>query len=417
MNHHPGPQPPHKAASTELAYPPPAPVDPGEYHKEQAETRSRVTALAMAVLIHGLIFALLAWIIVGTFTPPETMIEFVPPEGETKPVIDRDTFAKRVLRHSPAPGGPAINVIDQIAPAEVSIASVEAPSDTFGSGIGDAFGQGYRGNGPGPVGGPVGIPPVLKNRCSQTDRLRRLREGGGTPALDRQVVRALDWLKAQQNADGSWGSNYPVAMTGFALLAFCGHCETVDSPRYGPNLVKAINYLIGKARDGNGLMASKPGSHTSYGHGIATYALAEAYSLNKNARAKTKRISTALRNAVPVIIEGQTKGGGWLYGYGQSGTGDLSISGWNIQALKAAELTGLKFSGMARCKKNALAYLRAAVTSEGLYKYRIRDGERGRLSLTGVGVLCGRMLGTKLANEGRELRGDPRQAPRAVPLL
>ena len=82
-----------------------------------------------------------------------------------------------------------------------------------------------------------------------------------------------------------------------AILAFSGHCETVDSPKYGKTLVKAINYLVAKGESNQGLLASKPGAHAPYEHGIATYAMAEAYSLNKNARAKVKRMSGTLRNA------------------------------------------------------------------------------------------------------------------------
>ena len=53
-------------------------------------------------------------------------------------------------------------------------------------------------------------------------------------------------------------------MTGFAILAFSGHCETVDSPDYGDTLIKAINYLVEQSRANSGLMASKPGQHSPY---------------------------------------------------------------------------------------------------------------------------------------------------------
>ena len=168
---------------------------------------------------------------------------------------------------------------------------------------------------------------------------------------------------------------------------------------------------MGYGRDHDGLMA-KAGGHSSYEHGIATYALSEAYSLNKNSRTKTKSISSALRNAVPIIIEGQTKGGGWLYGYGQGGVGDLSVAGWNIQALKAAKLTGRKFTGLDRAMKSAREYISTASAPNGLYRYRIKDSDNGRLSLTGVGVLCARMLGKPQANEDVSFKAILAQKPR-----
>jgi hypothetical protein len=105
-----------------------------------------------------------------------------------------------------------------------------------------------------------------------------------------------------------------------------------------------------------------------------------------------------------VIIEGQTKGGGWLYGYGQGGVGDLSVSGWNVQALKAAKLTGRKFSGLDKAMKKAREYISAASAPNGLYRYRIKDSDNGKLSLTGVGVLCARMLGKPQGNEDTSIK-------------
>ena len=66
-------------------------------------------------------------------------------------------------------------------------------------------------------------------------------------------IRGLDWLKANQDPEGSWGgkdkdaqgnpkSSDKNAMTGMALLAFLGHCELQDSPDYGPTVQKAIKF-------------------------------------------------------------------------------------------------------------------------------------------------------------------------------
>ena len=106
---------------------------------------------------------------------------------------------------------------------------------------------------------------------------------------------------------------------------------------------------------------------------------------------------------MPVIIEGQTKDGGWLYGYRQGAGGDLSVSGWDVQALKAAKLTGRKFTGLDKSMKRAREYISAACDPNGLYRYRI-DDKPGKLSLTGVGVLCARMLGRPEGTEDKSLK-------------
>jgi hypothetical protein len=381
--------------------------------RESAERNSKFAALGMAILVHGLIFALLAWIVLDVMNddPPEIIVESA--QGESDIPIVKKEFMQNMQQKPSAAASQASTVISAAVLSPVALPTIEDSFEdaAFGMAIGDGdFGAGGLGLGTG--GGGMGVPGSMKGRCNQADRAKRLRENGGKPEYDRKVVKALDWLKEQQNQDGSWGSGYPVAMTAFAILAFSGHCETVDSPKYGPTLVKAINYLVDFGRQNNGNLGAR-GGHLSYEHGIATYALAEAYSINKNSKTKTKSISTALRNAVPIIIEGQTKGGGWLYSYGQNGVGDLSVAGWNIQALKAAKLTGRKFTGLDKAMKSARAYISAAAAPNGLYRYRIRDTDNGRLSLTGVGVLCARMLGSPEGNEDKSFEAILAYNPRA----
>jgi len=94
--------------------------------------------------------------------------------------------------------------------------------------------------------------------------------------------RALDFFKAKQNADGSWGAKDKGAMTGFVILCYLGRCETPDSRTYGDTVMKGILYLVelGKKNpDGIFLGKSKTPTRPTYEHGIATYALGEMYTL------------------------------------------------------------------------------------------------------------------------------------------
>jgi len=380
--------------------------------RDSAENQSRLASLGLAILVHALIFGLLAYIVIegAQENPPEIIVEAA--QGDSEIPVQKKEFLQNMQQKPSAAASQATTVISSAAISPVSLPTIEDSFENpdFGMSTGDGdFGAGGFGNGAG--GGGIGVPGSMKGRCNQADRAKRLRENGGKPAYDKKVVKALDWLTEQQNEDGSWGNGHPVAMTGFAILAYSGHCETVDSPKYGKAIINGINYLVGYGRENDGYLGKK-GSHLPYEHGIATYALAEAYSINKNAKAKYKKITPALSNAVPIIIEGQTKGGGWLYSFGHGGTGDLSISGWNIQALKAAKLTGRKYTGIDKAMKNAREYISAASAPNGLYKYRIRDNDNGRLSLTGVGVLCARMLGKPMANEDESFKAILAQKPR-----
>jgi hypothetical protein len=360
--------------------------------KHQQENRSGAASLAIAALVHVGLFALLALVVVSQIQDPPPEFIVAATQGVDDPKINKQEFANSPKQKPAAPSAKPSALVTANVSSPVAVPSLDIPTDTpsLGNSFGDGFGSGGLGDGFG--GGGMGIPAAMKGRCDAADRAKRLRESGGEAKMDRAVVQALRWLKGKQNEDGSWSATYPAAMTGLCLLAFCGHCETVDSPEFGVTVAKAIAYLVEKGDSTGGMMVSVNGNTTSYEHAICVYALAEAYSLNKNARKPFAKISPVLKDAVPIIIDGQTGQGGWLYGYNTSGDGDLSVSGWNVQALKAAELTGLHFSAIGAAKKKASKYLEEAATEDGNYKYRLANPD-GKESLIGVGLLCSRMLG------------------------
>ena len=370
------------------------------------ENRSKAVSLGISISIISLLMVLLAWWTITALKSEQIDLVISATQSEQEANIDKKQFQNSV-RHKPSrPSSRPSNAIVAHNSSSISVPSIDGiVSPDIGSSFGNGFGGGGFGDG---LGGGLGVPTTMKGRCSTSDRLSRLTAAGGKREMDRSVLHALRWIKTQQHPNGSFGNKFPVAMTAFALLAYCGHCETVDSPEFGKSVKAAIEYLLAVAAQNKGYMATTRDRNLSYEHGIAVYALSEAYSLNKNARSPLKRISPTLKVAVPIVLEGQTNGGGWLYSYGSNGTGDLSISGWNIQALKAAELTGLKFSGLARGKAKAVRYLEAAEDpngTDGFYRYRVTDGHKGKLSLTGVGVYSARMLNapSRLENKALDL--------------
>ena len=368
------------------------------------ENRSKAVSLGISICIISLLMVLLAFITIVIFKEEQIDLIVAASQGEQNAVIDKKQFQSSI-RHKPSrPSSRPNNVIIAHNSSSISVPSINGISSLdLGSSFGDGFGGGGFGDG---IGGGIGVPATMKGRCSTSDRLARLTAAGGKREMDRSVLNALRWIKTQQKPDGSFGTKFPIAMTSFALLAYSGHCETVDSPEFGKSVKAAIEYLLAVSEKGKGYITTSRDRNLSYEHGIAMYALAEAYSMNKNARARFKRISPALKIGIPIVIEGQTNGGGWLYSYGSNGTGDLSVSGWNIQALKAAELTGLKFSGLDRAKQKAVRYLRSAEDpngTDGYFRYRVTDGQKGKLSLTGVGAYSARMLGAPSKLEDKSL--------------
>jgi hypothetical protein len=117
------------------------------------------------------------------------------------------------------------------------------------------------------------------------------------------------------------------------------------------------------------------------------------------------RLESVLKKAVNVITDAQDPMGGWSYGFtsGSGGTEDMSVSGWCIQALKAAYNTERRFSGVERALDKAVKkYLPAIQDERGAFKYR-PENANGKPTLTGAALLGMQMwdaMGTPEYNTG-----------------
>jgi len=229
---------------------------------------------------------------------------------------------------------------------------------------------------------------------------------GETPASEQSVLRALRWLQSQQQTDGTWSDgHWKAGFTGLALLCFLGHGETPGhSAEFSVVVTNAINAIVAEGAAQQGCLSFDHGfdnNESAYGHAIATYALCEAYTMTKD-----PRIEPVLRQAVDIICKAQRSDGGWAYKYDTSPDdpknkrdpikSDTSVSGWQIQALKAAHLTGLPgiedevHPVLAKSMNNLN---RVLDPKDGSYGYRKADDSYDKKGnryhfLTGVGVLA-----------------------------
>jgi len=62
--------------------------------------------------------------------------------------------------------------------------------------------------------------------------------------------RGLAWLAKSQAADGSWGKQYTVAVTGFACLAQLAAADEPFQGNQGRRLVRGLNYLLSQQKEG-----------------------------------------------------------------------------------------------------------------------------------------------------------------------
>ncbi|MDD5706313.1 MAG: terpene cyclase/mutase family protein, partial [Kiritimatiellae bacterium] len=172
----------------------------------------------------------------------------------------------------------------------------------------------------------ITLPRIFIGSRSAPERARLSDLGQGNASTETAVIRALRWLKQNQQADGSWLNNKN-AMTSLAILCFLAHDERPGVSReFGDSVQRGIEFLL-RSQPADGQW---PGN---YEHFIAAYAMCEAYgmTMNPNLRASAER-------AVSVIIRGQHRSGGWDYAAKQSDRDDTSVTGWAAQALKAASM-------------------------------------------------------------------------------
>lgn len=333
-----------------------------------------------SLLSHLLLIVLVGGYVFGRTTQPKTVFTGtpVPPVQDVKepgPQLNEGAASSSSF----LPGAPTL----VSGPADLEMISVLAavPTNTFLSGPvidGPVL--------PLPPRGPDGPTSPNHGPLSRTAEgiQKGLDENGGKPASQNAVLRGLRWLSDHQNKDGSWGVKYKGAMTGYALLAFLGHGEGVESPAFGGNVRNGMERLIeeGERKQGRLSFSSRwEGNQAPYEHGVATYALAELYTFTHE-----PRIIPVLTEAVAHITAGQNPDGGWDYGYATgSKRTDLSVSGWNIQALKAAHVTGLKLPGVDQALDRAMPMVKRLQGKEGGFGYVKAEN---RYSLTGVGVLA-----------------------------
>ena len=356
---------------------------------------STISSIIISVLVIVLIFLVLGiFLLPNILKETPTIVTYAASLNEENEVQVKKVN-NQIQRKPSAPSNSMTKVIaaNTVSPTAIPVPDIDVVTPNADFGDGEDFGGGWGDGGDGGgAGGFAGIPATMRSRCSKEDRLARLRQTGGTIEGEAAVVKALDWLQATQNADGSWDKTHPVAMTGFAILAYLGHCETPLSEKYGETVLKGITYLVNNGLKNDGRLTNKDlGSiQWVYDHGIATYALAESYTFCKQLNINIPDLDTVTEKASDIILQGQTNEGGWLYKFPSTGGGDNSVGFWQIQALKACKHTGLwtdsKFKSTIR---KALGWLEKVQGKNGAIGYRNNPAQSP--GLTGGGVLAFQM--------------------------
>ena len=245
-------------------------------------------------------------------------------------------------------------------------------------------------------------------------RARAVEIYGGTEGTERAVEMGLEFFTRCQFADGHWsldqlpdgmesGDEFlpgqmgsDTAATGLALLSFFGAGYTHQSDKHRETVGRGLDWLVSGQKPEGDLFTGGSDYTWFYSHGIATIALCEAYGMTRD-----PRLREPAQKAVRFIVDSQDSDrGGWRYR--PRIESDTSVSGWQLMALKSAQMAGLKVPRQTlRRVSDWLDKAQADGGSRYVYNPHAgntptqRPGRRPNLAMTAEGVLMRMYLGWK----------------------
>ena len=241
-----------------------------------------------------------------------------------------------------------------------------------------------------------------------------LAQGGGTEGSEKSVALALAWLAEHQLPDGSWSydlrqcpscggkcrnrgtNNSTIAATAMGVLPFLAAGNTPTTGKYKRVVAQGINYLLDQGMETENGTSFHDGPGNMYAHGLATIAICETYAmLAPRERARYRQLEYAAQEATRFIEYAQASDGGWRYT--PKMPGDTSVAGWQMMALKSAELASLEVS------KTTLfgmrSFLRDVVALEDGARYAYMRDSSESLATDAIGLLCRLYLDWDVRNE------------------
>jgi hypothetical protein len=226
---------------------------------------------------------------------------------------------------------------------------------------------------------------------------------GIEPKKAEALARGLDWLARHQAGDGHWGlhdfdqhgkcncanagGSHDVAASAFALLPFLRagvtHQATDKEQQLAKIVERALKWLI--TRQG----ADGAFSGNGYEHALATICICEAYGLTEDPNLKGPA-----QRAINCCVAWQHTAGGFRYS--PRIPGDMSVSGWFVQALHSGAMAGLNVPKATWTGVNN--FLDSVGNAEGSgYGY---TQPQPAPTMTATGLLCRQMMGWQAKHVG-----------------
>jgi hypothetical protein len=262
------------------------------------------------------------------------------------------------------------------------------------------------------------VPNAFRLRVAR-DRSGIVWRNGGGPQTEAAVQAALKWFADNQAADGRWdprahgagresnvqgrdrqsaGSHADTGMTGLALLSYLASGHTHRDGPYRDDVRRGVEFLM-RTQSADGSLGGQAASFEfMYCHAMASCALGEAYGMTGD-----ERLGDAARRAIGYTVAAQDPiGGSWRYRPGEAG--DTSQLGWQLMALKSAELAGIPIPEATR--QGIARFLRSVSSGRrgGLASYR--PGELATRTMTAEALVCWQFLGLARSDPACDEAGD-----------
>jgi len=366
---------------------------------------AHTSSVAISLIINGvLILALFTFITLGTDIGPETTTVMVidPTDQEDIEDIEEEIEPEEIVDPSELDDLTDMSMEMELeTDFEPETEEIQENTETDLSSLTELMTD---------VSSPVVMKGLMVGRTPKSRAAAVKRYGNGLGRFtEPAVMKALRWLKDNQESNGSWakdgsgGGQANVGYTGLALLTYLAHGETPSSAEFGESVGRGIRYLI-ENQNSDGTFQDS-GRHQSYGHAMAVYALAEAYTMTQN-----PLLAEPVRRGVQVIMDGQMPKGGYDYDYKNEGRNDLSVGAWQVQAMKAATLSGVRSPRLLEYFQKGMDGLMtgAVERADGTINFvYIANANRLNRIVSAAGALCLFLTG----------RGDSVEAEKAIGYL
>ena len=214
--------------------------------------------------------------------------------------------------------------------------------------------------------------------------------------VDESIVRALRFLATQQQPAGGWVvdayGGETTAASSLAVMSYLAAGHLPDEGPYGEAINRGVQYVLAHQAP-NGQFTHRPGQGAMYEHGISTLMLAEVSGMVPERMAEATK--KGLERGIRLILESQqvkkqsSQAGGWRYQPGSTDS-DLSVTGWQLLALRAAKDIGTDVP--AANIDLAIEYVKKCASRDGR-GFCYQPGNSPTPVLTGTGLLALQVCG------------------------